>query len=99
MRFAPAVLALCAVMAVAGCAPKPMPTVKQVDAQCELEADRLYIHSDNAADIPDYVQTCMVARGYNRTFRTTVCKNTSNKYDIYNGNTDPDCYELVTPPK
>jgi hypothetical protein len=59
MRIAAAALFL-----LAACAPRQ--DVRQVVAQCRLDADRVYAGlSDHRAEmVEDYTDTCMTARGY-----------------------------------
>jgi hypothetical protein len=88
LRRAAFALALAtAALGLAGCG-----DIHKTEAQCQLEATRLFANSppsDLDADgvrISDYVKTCMQAKGYRLKY-TVACVTTAD------GERQPDCYE------
>ncbi len=71
-------IALLSVLALSACqkpAPPTQPTVTQLVAQCEIDADHTYnISSDSQdLDIANYVDKCMITHRYKYVETSSVC--------------------------
>ena len=73
-------------------------TIKQIVAECQLDAYRIFPNSRKDSDVPDYVMTCMTAKGYDFG-GADICAPSSLGQTLFVAELSPECYKLATPAK